>query len=305
MAAREATNLEKEAQKLNENLRDRFVEWKRDKFDPYVIGIEKAQDKFFEVHAQGKVSQAFRMIAKDFLEAHEKFVDREAKLETAIKDSLKESQKDSLRAHEKNSDELGGLKSDLAQLKNDFAQIESAIYKGDAPSAEKTSVEPLKEKPPTPSDAADSIINKNALIAAAVGVMPIPVLDIVGIAGVQAKMLDELNRKYYPDDPPDKAGFSKNFIQNLLTIVLGSFGPAVLFGGALGSALKFVPIIGALPGGGAVSLIGGSSTFVVGKLVKEQLEKGLTPTQIMDTLKSVKRSKIEELRKAAARVVGS
>ena len=33
MAAREATDVEKEAQKLNENLRDRFVEWKRDKFD--------------------------------------------------------------------------------------------------------------------------------------------------------------------------------------------------------------------------------------------------------------------------------
>jgi uncharacterized protein (DUF697 family) len=304
MAAREATNVEKEAQKLNENLRDRFVEWKRDKFDPYVKGVEKAQAKFFEAVAQGKVSQAFRVIAKDFLEAHEKFVGREAKLETAIKDSLKESQKDPLHAHEKNSDELGDLKGDLVEMKNGFASIKSAISQG-APSLEKTSVEPLKEEPPTPSDAADSIINKNALIAAAVGVMPIPVLDIVGIAGVQAKMLDELNRNYCPDDPPDRAGFSKNFSQNLLTIVLGSFGPAVLFGGALGSALKFVPILGALPGGGAVSLIGGTSTFVVGKLVKEQLEKGLTPTQIMDTLKSVKRSKIEELRKAAARVVGT
>ena len=300
MPAREATDVEKEAQKLNENLRDRFVEWKRDKFDSYVKGVEKAQAKFFEVDAQGKVSQAFRVIAKDFLEAHEKFVGREAKLETAIKDSLKESQKAPLHAHEKNSEELGDLKGDLAEMKNGFAPIESAIYKGEAPS-----LGPLKEETPSPSEAADSVINKYALIAAAVGVVPIPFLDIVGIAGVQAKMLDELNRNYYPDDPPDKAGFSKSFSQNLLTIVLGTFGPAVLFGGALGSAMKFIPILGALPGAGAGSLIGGTSTFVVGKLVKEQLEKGLTPTQIMDTLKTVEKSKIGELRKAAARVVGT
>ena len=116
-------------------------------------------------------------------------------------------------------------------------------------------------------------------------------------------MLDELYKNYFPDDPPDKAGFSKNFNQNLLTVVLGSFGAQYLFAGALGSAMKLIPVLGALPGGGALSVIAGTSTYVVGKLVKEQLEKGLTPVQVMEALKTVEKSKIAELKKLAGRVV--
>jgi uncharacterized protein (DUF697 family) len=131
-------------------------------------------------------------------------------------------------------------------------------------------------------------------------VVPIPVLDLAGIAVVQGNMLSELSVIYYPGDP--RAGFSKHFAQNLLTIVLSTFGSAALFGAGLASAMKFIPVVGSLPGGGAVSLIGGTATFAVGKIVKEQLEKGFTPAQIMDTLKTVDKSKVAGLRKQAARL---
>jgi uncharacterized protein (DUF697 family)/archaellum component FlaC len=294
-----ATEVEKQSLK---RLQDRFVTWRRDKADPYLRAVENAQNKFFEVDAQGKLSQALREQTNDFMQAHRDFENRLGKLGKKISDAVSEPPKDVQALIDELSDEFGDLKGDQTQLKNDFAPIKSAIYKSEALRAEEAKVEAKEEARLTKPEDADAIVNKYALIATAVGLVPIPFLDIVGIAGFQAKMLDELYKLYFPDEPAGTAGFSKNFTQNLLTIVLSGLGTG-LVGGAIGSALKFVPVLGWLPGAGAVSLIGGTATFVVGKLVKEELDKGLSPTQIMDTLKTVEKSKVTELRKAAARVL--
>ena len=149
---------------------------------------------------------------------------------------------------------------------------------------------PEEQKPETLSSKADSLINTYTLWAAGAGVIPLPFLDVVGIAYVQGRMLDELYKNYYKADPlrPDEpTGFSKKFNKNLVISILGSFGPEYLFAGALASAMKFIPVIGSLPAGGAISVIGGLSTYVVGRLVKEDLEEGLTPEAIVDSLRAL------------------
>ena len=296
MPAKETTETEKES--LNKLLHNTFVEWKRDKFDQYARSVERVEDKLEQVVAQGTMDPIFVEKVRTFLAAHMKLGSRVIKLEQAIGDSLKQTE-----ANAQNWEEFADIKSDQVELKNEFAPVRTAIYKGESGTDQPAAGETTEGRPLTQSEGAEAIISRYALIATVVGLVPLPVLDILGIGAVQAKMLDELYKNYFPDDPADKAGFSKNFNQNLLTVVLGSFGAQYLFAGALGSAMKLIPVLGALPGGGALSVIAGTSTYVVGKLVKEQLEKGLTPVQVMEALKTVEKSKIAELKKLAGRVV--
>ena len=285
MPAKETTDAEKES--LNKLLHTTFVAWKAEKFDPYAKQVERAEERFQD--AQERLDHTLSDKARDFHAAHAKLVTRVVRLEQAIIDSLKQAE-----ANVQNWEEFADIKSEQVELKNAFAPLRAAVYKAETGETAAGGT-PTEEKPQTQSEKADGIISHYSLIAAAVGLVPFPVLDIVGIGAVQAKMLDELYRNYFPDDPAEKGGFSKNFNQNLLTVVLSSFGAQYLFAGALGSALKMIPILGALPGVGAVSAIAGTATLMVGKLVKEQLEKGLTPTQVMDALKTVDKAKLRKL----------
>jgi uncharacterized protein (DUF697 family) len=271
----------------NQELLDDFERWNKKVFTRYVRSFDRAKDDFEKIDALGQVDQALRATATDFEKDHEKFVDQVLKLETQLKDDVKQP-----KLVAANKSEFEDLKEQQGDLRDRLTAIRTQIAQASTPSEGK------EEEPTTPAQKADGVINKYSLIAAGLGVVPIPVLDLAGIATVQGIMLSELSVIYYPGDP--RAGFSKHFAQNLLTIVLSTFGSAALFGAGVASALKFVPLIGSLPGAGAVSLIGGTATFVVGKIVKEELEKGLTPAQIMETLKTVDKSKVAGLRKAAA-----
>jgi uncharacterized protein (DUF697 family) len=151
--------------------------------------------------------------------------------------------------------------------------------------------------PLTTEQKADAIIKKYVFWAAGAGLLPIPVVDIVGIAVAQSRMLDELYKVYYV--PPNGAVVPgngtttsqtlipnppQNHIQNLVTVIVASAGPAALLTVPLRNALKFIPLIGSLPAAGAQSALGGISTYVVGKLVQEQLKMTPPPASVAQAL---------------------
>jgi uncharacterized protein (DUF697 family) len=150
-------------------------------------------------------------------------------------------------------------KSDIAELK---AKLKANLHRLDE------SVKPGKS---VHYESADNIINKYVLWASGVGLVPLPGVDLVGIAGVQGKMIHELCKLY------GLGGFSDRAVTNTLTAVIGSFGPGVLMSGAVGSLLKSIPLVGSVAGAAALSVVGGTSTYVVGKLVQEHFELGGTP----------------------------
>jgi uncharacterized protein (DUF697 family) len=293
-ARSETRDAEQESVNPNQKLLNDFFKWKEKAFTRYVRAFALVEDKFLDADALGKLNDALRATGTDFRKDHDKFTERVAGLETGLRNAAKPvAEGGQTEFNSENNSEFNDVQMEQVQLQNRLTSIRMAVAQADAPP-------PSEEKPTvTPSQNADSTITRYSLIAAGVGIVPIPGLDILGIAGVQGKMLHDLYVIYYPDDP--EGGFTKKFTQNLLTVVLGSFGAQYLLLGAFGSALKFVPIIGALPGGGAVSVIGGTATFVVGHLVKEQLEKGLSAAAIEDTLKTVAREKIDLLKKQAPR----
>jgi uncharacterized protein (DUF697 family) len=129
---------------------------------------------------------------------------------------------------------------------------------------------------------ADKTILAHSALAAAAGVVPFPLLDVAGIATIQGLMISKIYKIYYQDT---KVGFSDNFAQNLLTVIIGGVGPELLFAGAIGSVLKLVPVVGILPGGGSVSFVGFGSTYAVGKIVSGQLSQGHSPFAFEASLK--------------------
>jgi uncharacterized protein (DUF697 family) len=99
------------------------------------------------------------------------------------------------------------------------------------------------------------------------GLIPVPFVDLAAVTGVQIKMLSELSKVY-------EVPFEKNRGKLIAGSLIGSVVPGAL--GAVGSALKVVPVIGSLAGAPAMVLFCGASTWALGKVFIQHFESGGT-----------------------------
>lgn len=100
------------------------------------------------------------------------------------------------------------------------------------------------------------------------GLIPLPMLDIVAITGVQVKMLIEM-AKHYPGE------VSEERVRGAVTALVGGIVPVAL-GGSVISAFKFVPGIGQIAGVLAVPALAAASTVAIGRVFLEHFEAGGT-----------------------------
>ena len=111
---------------------------------------------------------------------------------------------------------------------------------------------------------------KNYMIGAmGAGLVPIPVIDMAAVSGVQLKMLHSLSTHY---DIP----FLENRAKAFIAALIGGIGPAVLAAGALGMFVKALPGIGTLLGSIKMSLLSGASAYAVGMVFIQHFESGGT-----------------------------
>jgi hypothetical protein len=130
------------------------------------------------------------------------------------------------------------------------------------------------EAPGTAQDAADEALNmaldasdeiKNHVIAAmAMGLMPIPGVDMAGMLGIQVRMVNQICLIY-------GATLRENAARAAILSLAGGVLPAVLATGFV-SGLKVIPGFGSLPGAAGASLLGGAMTYAIGKVFQEHLE---------------------------------
>jgi uncharacterized protein (DUF697 family) len=99
--------------------------------------------------------------------------------------------------------------------------------------------------------------------------IPVPWLDFAAVSGIELKMLADLSRIY--DIPFDRSR-GKAAIASLIGFVL----PHALAYGAIGSALKAVPIVGALAGAPAMAAFTATYTWAVGNVFIQHFESGGT-----------------------------
>jgi len=113
---------------------------------------------------------------------------------------------------------------------------------------------------------ASRMIDRHMLAAAGVGIVPIPLVDLVGVAGVQLNMLRKLSDLY---GVPFSANTGKNIIAALVGGAIPAYGAMPLF-----YLVRNIPVVGWTLGAGAASILAGASTYAVGHVLERHFAKG-------------------------------
>lgn len=116
---------------------------------------------------------------------------------------------------------------------------------------------------------ANKVIHQHILYAIGSGFIPFPLVDAIAIAGIELRMIDKLSKVYHFPFP-NRLAFYKMVIS-----LLGTIAP-VYITNHYPSLFKNIPIIGYSATVGMLSITGGVSVFVVGKIFQEHFESGGT-----------------------------
>ena len=114
---------------------------------------------------------------------------------------------------------------------------------------------------------AAEIISSSVRWSAAAGAVPLPLLDLVALGVVQAKMISDLSQAY---GQPVNAEAAKSVV----SVLLGTLLPAGVTGALLGSGSKTVPMLGTVLGMVSMAAFGAAATYAIGKVFVRHFEKG-------------------------------
>jgi uncharacterized protein (DUF697 family) len=118
------------------------------------------------------------------------------------------------------------------------------------------------------TDEAMAVVRRYLGWSAGAGLIPLPGLDLTAIIGVQLRMISQLANLYH-------VPLSRNLAKSLIGSLLGGFAGYGL-GGAVGSLLKGVPLIGTVAGLLSQPALAAAATYAVGKIFVQHFETGGT-----------------------------
>lgn len=115
---------------------------------------------------------------------------------------------------------------------------------------------------------ADKITTRRTLYAAGAGLIPIPMVDIATLLGVQVIMIRDIARVYNED-------FKEQRVRSIITTLVGDLGAVGVMGTVM-SGVKAIPIVGSLLGGFTASITGAAATYALGKVFTQHFDQGGT-----------------------------
>ncbi|CAD6881387.1 hypothetical protein [Methylomonas albis] len=115
---------------------------------------------------------------------------------------------------------------------------------------------------------ASPIIKRYSLIAAGIGIIPVPLIDSVLVSGVQVKMVYELAKAF---DTP----FIESRVKAIVGSLVGGIAPIGVAGGAV-HLVKAIPFIGFAAWYFVGPALAFASTYAVGKVFSEHFQTGGT-----------------------------
>lgn len=133
--------------------------------------------------------------------------------------------------------------------------------KDEPKTAEKTAISSIEVQ-------ANTTVKKYAFGAMAVGFIPLPVVDVTALMGVQLKMLHSIARQY-------NVPFSQNLVKSLVSALLGGV-VTLTVSPTVGSIMKIIPGVGQAAGTVSMVAMGGASTYALGKVFIQHFESGGT-----------------------------
>jgi uncharacterized protein (DUF697 family) len=114
----------------------------------------------------------------------------------------------------------------------------------------------------------EKLAKHNILASMGVGLIPLPIVDLVGLMGIQLNMIKNIAAEY---DIPFRQDIGKSIISSLMGGVL-----PVTVGCALASMIKFIPLIGQTTGAVTMPVVSGACTYAIYKVFVQHFESGGT-----------------------------
>jgi uncharacterized protein (DUF697 family) len=136
------------------------------------------------------------------------------------------------------------------------------------------SAEPHKDEAVMPAategreETASKLVDRFAVWSGVAGLIPLPVVDLLAVGGLQVQMLRRLSQIYDVE-------FSENRGKAVIAALAGTMIPATSGMGAA-SALKTVPILGAIASGFVMPVLSAGASFAIGKAFIQHFESGGT-----------------------------
>jgi uncharacterized protein (DUF697 family) len=124
------------------------------------------------------------------------------------------------------------------------------------------------EAPEARDQVAAKLVDRFAIWSGVAGLLPLPVIDILAVGGLQVQMLRRLSQIYGVE-------FSENRGKALIAALAGSMIPATSGMGAA-SALKAVPVVNILAAGFIMPVLSAGATYAIGKAFVQHFESGGT-----------------------------
>ena len=115
---------------------------------------------------------------------------------------------------------------------------------------------------------AQSTIKNHVIGSMGISLVPIPLVDLVALTGIQLKMLHSLARIY-------RVPFSENLGKSLIVSLVGGVMPTST-AMTLASLTKAIPGLGTATGMVSVSVLGGATTYAIGNVFMQHFESGGT-----------------------------
>lgn len=112
----------------------------------------------------------------------------------------------------------------------------------------------------------DGVIRKRVYAAMALGLAPLPLLDLVGFYAIQIELAKALAQKY-------EVPFKEDRAKALIGALLGSVLPIALAPAAF-SLAKLLPIVGQTLAASSLSLVGGAATYAMGQVFAKHFASG-------------------------------
>jgi uncharacterized protein (DUF697 family) len=129
-------------------------------------------------------------------------------------------------------------------------------------------VAPVSAEQEIRTQEAKNIIKNHVIGSMGISLVPIPLVDLFALTGIQLRMLHQLAKLY-------RVSFSENLGKSLIISLVGGVMPTST-AITLASFVKAVPGLGTATGIVSVTLLGGATSYAVGSVFMQHFESGGT-----------------------------
>jgi uncharacterized protein (DUF697 family) len=114
----------------------------------------------------------------------------------------------------------------------------------------------------------EKLSRNHVLASMGVGLVPLPIVDMVALTGVQLDMIRKVAAEY-------AVPFRQDMGKSVIASLMGGFLPVTL-GCTVASLIKFIPLIGQTTGAVTMPVVSGAATYAIYKVFVQHFESGGT-----------------------------